>query len=105
MQESFPAIGHRYLVDFKAFRVELYFPSDVTLTYTNLNAAGEPVGSETVSIKVEAIRDHLFLVTWQESDKTTVVHLEDYKEQTIITNITDTDFTFSEYHGTMKQIS
>ena len=105
MAEPFPAKGHRYLVDFKAFRVELYFPSDVSLTYTNLDHNGNPIGSETVPIKVEPIRDHLFLVTWQESDKTTVVHLEDYQENTIITNITDPDLTFSEYHGTMKQIS
>src|SRR4051812_18986576 len=25
MPEEFPAVGHRYLVDFSAFRVELYF--------------------------------------------------------------------------------
>jgi hypothetical protein len=105
MAEPFPAIGHRYLVDFKAFRVELYFPSNVSLTYTNLDQNDNPVGSETVNIKVEPIRDHLFLVTWQESDKTTVVHLEDYKENTIITNITDPNLVFSEYHGTIKQIS
>jgi hypothetical protein len=105
MPEAFPAIGHRYLVDFKAFRVELYFPSYTSLTYTNLDQNGKPVGSETVTIKVEPIRDHLFLVTWQEADKTTVVHLEDYKENTIITNITGPDRTFSEYHGQMKEIS
>jgi hypothetical protein len=32
MSEIFPAIGHRYLVDFQAFRVELYFESDTSLT-------------------------------------------------------------------------
>lgn len=105
MPQPFPAIGHRYLVDFSAFRVELYFPSDKSLTYTNLDQNSVPVGSETVTIKVDSIRDQLFLVTWQESDKTTVVHLEDYRENTIITNITDPDLTFSEYHGTMKLIS
>jgi len=105
MPEAFPAVGHRYLVDFKAFRVQLYFASVTSLTYTNLDKDDKPVGSETVTIKVEPIRDHLFLVTWQESDKTTVVHLEDYKENTIITNITDPDLTFSEYHGQMKLIS
>jgi ribosomal protein S11 len=49
----------------------------------------------------------LFLVTWQESDKTTVVHLEDFKCNTIITNITDPDDnrTFSKFHGTMTLIS
>lgn len=105
MPELFPAIGHRFCVDFKAFRVELYFPSDTSLTYTNLDQNGKPVGSETVTIKVESIRDHLFLVTWQESDKTTVVHLEDYKENTIITNITNPNLIFSEFHGQMKLIS
>ena len=105
MLETFPATGHRYLVDFKAFRVELYFQSESSLTYTSVKQDGSHGGSETVSIAVEPIRDHLFLVTWQESDKTTVVHLEDYKENTIITNITDPDGTLSKFHGRMKLIS
>jgi len=106
MTDKFPAIGHRYLVDFQRFRVELHFESETSLTYTGINADGSPAGSETVSITVEPIRDMLFLVTWQESDKTTVVHLEDYKNNTIITNITDPDdrHNFSKFHGTMTLI-
>jgi hypothetical protein len=42
----------------------------------------------------------LFLVTWQEADKTTVVHIEDYGRQTIITNITNPDLSFQQFHGT-----
>jgi hypothetical protein len=38
-------------------------------------------------------------------DKTTVVHLEDYKQNTIITNITDPDGKFSKFHGQMTLIS
>jgi len=34
----------------------------------------------------------------------TVVHLEDYREDTIITDITEPDGTFSRYHGKMKLI-
>jgi hypothetical protein len=105
MSEIFPGTGHRYMVDFQAFRVELYFHSESSLTYTGVKADGSHGGSETVSITVEAIRDDLFLVTWQESDKTTVVHLEDYKQNTIITNITDLDGKFSKFHGQMKLIS
>src|SRR5712692_2124890 len=105
MLETFPATGHRYLVDFKAFRVELYFQSESSLTYTSVKPDGSHGGSETVSITVEPIRDQLFLVTWREADKTTVVHLEDYKQDTIITNITDPDGTFSKFHGQMKLIS
>jgi hypothetical protein len=105
MSETFPATGHRYLVDFKAFRVELYFQSESSLTYTSVKQDGSHGGSETVSITVEPIRDQLFLVTWQEADKTTVVHLEDYKNNTIITNITEPDGTFSKFQGQMKLIS
>ena len=105
MSESFPAVGHRYLVNFQAFRMELYFASETSLTYTGVRADGSHGDSETVAITVEPIRDGLFLVTWQESDKTTVVHLEDYKNLAIITNITSPDLRFSKFHGTMTQIS
>jgi hypothetical protein len=105
MSNVFPGVGHRYFVDFESFRVELDFASDTSLTYYNLDQAGNKVGSETVAIRVETITDGIFLVTWQESDKTTVVHIEDYVRSTIITNITESDMTFDQFHGTFRQLS
>ncbi|MCP3400172.1 hypothetical protein [Bradyrhizobium sp. CCGB20] len=118
MPDVFPAVGHKYLVDFSSangarFRVQLDFASETSLTYTGVDASGNPIpnSSETVHIAVEAIRDQLFLVTWQERDGTTVVHLEDYRMNTIITNITQPGSgakyrpEFSKFHGTMRQIS
>jgi hypothetical protein len=116
MPDAFPAVGHKYLVDFRSatarFRVQLDFASETSLTYTGIDANGNPIpnSSQTVNITVEPIRDQLFLVTWQESDGTTVVHLEDYKMNTIITNITSPGTgtnapDFSKFHGTMTQIS
>ena len=92
-------------MDFVQFRVELHFESETSLTYTGVRPDGSHGGSATVAIKVEPIRDGLFLVTWQESEKTTVVHLEDYKYNTIITHITSPDSDFRIFHGTMTQIS
>lgn len=105
MNASFPGVGHRYLVNFVAFRVVLFFESETSLTYTGINPDGTHRESETVTISIEAIRDGLFLVTWQESDSTTVVHLEDYKENTIITNITEPGNIFSKFRGTMTHLS
>jgi hypothetical protein len=103
---SFPGVGHRYLVDFQAFRVELYFASETSLTWTQIKPDGSRGGSETEVIRVTPIKDELFLVTWQESDNEAVVHLEDYKNNTIITNITNpNDRSIQIYHGTMTQIS
>ncbi len=101
---NFPAVGHRYLVNFVAFRIELYFSSSTSLTYTGVRPDGTRGASETVTIRVEAIGDMLFLVTWQEADKATVVHVEDYAKNTIITNTTDPDNSFDQYHGTFTEL-
>jgi len=105
MTSGFPAVGHSYFVDFVAFQVELNFASETSLTYYNLDKNGNKIGSETVTIKVEPITDEIFLVTWQESDKTTVVHIENYNRQTIVTNITEPDLTFDQFHGTFRQLT
>ena len=114
MADQFPAPGHKYLVDFRAddgsggFRVQLDFHSESSMTYTGVRPDGSLSGnSETVNITVEPIRDLLFLVTWKEESGMTVVHLEDYRDNTIITCITapGPDPTFSRFHGTMTQTS
>ena len=104
MQTKFPAVGHKYLVNFVAFKVQLYFTSETSMTYTGIKADGSQGGSETVTIKVELIADNIFLVTWQEADKTTVVHIENYDAKTIVTNITNPDNSFDQYHGTFVQL-
>ena len=105
MSHHFPAVGHCYRVDFKVFVVELDFTSDTSLTYYNLDAQDHRVGQETVTIKVEPVTDGIFLVTWQESDKTTVVHIEDYVRHKIVTNITNPDLSFNQYHGTFRELA
>ncbi|WP_218827374.1 MoaF-related domain-containing protein [Caballeronia sordidicola] len=103
MNTAFPAVGHRYLVDFGAFQVELFFTSLGSLTYTDILSRGERGQSETVNIRITPIGDLLFLVTWQEADKTTVVHVEDFQNNTIITNITNPDLSFNQFKGTFTE--
>ena len=113
MADKFPAVGHKYLVDFRAaqgggFKVQLDFHSESSMTYTGVRPDGSLSGnSETVNITVEPIRDMLFLVTWKEESGMTVVHVEDYRDNTIITCITAPGNapTFSKFHGTMTQTS
>jgi hypothetical protein len=117
MADAFPAVGHKYLVAFTSddgggqFRVQLDFHSLTSLTYTGVRPDGSlSENSETVTITVEPIRDLLFLVTWKEQFGTTVVHLEDYKNSTIITNITSPGDDprapeFSKFHGTFTQVA
>jgi hypothetical protein len=105
MSNPFPAVGRRYSVDFKEFKVELDFTSETSMTYYNLGERGERVSQETVAIAVEPIRNGIFLVTWTEADKTTVVHVEDYERNQIITNITDPKDGLLRFAGEMTEIS
>jgi len=104
MATPFPAVGHIYRVDFGAFVVELYFESDTKLTYTGIRKDGTRGASETVTISVTFLREDLFMVTWQEADKTTVVHVEDYENNVIYTNITNPDNTFEKFKGSVTLV-
>jgi hypothetical protein len=91
----FPAVGHTYRVAFvsgdgaQKFTVEIEFASETDMTYYNLDANGVRVHSEKVTTEVTAVAPSVFMVTWVESDKTTVVHVEDYGNLVFYTNFTD----------------
>jgi hypothetical protein len=116
---DFPAVGHKYVVTFTArdgsagFRVQLDFHSPTSMTYARVRPDGTVSHrKETVDITVEPLKDDLFLVTWTERQGTTVVHLEDYGNLTIITNvISPTDeharpeCSKFKFHGTMTQVA
>lgn len=96
----FPAVGPSYEVDLgsgNAFRIR--FNSDSEMVFTKL---AEPNKGfvETVQFTYKAIRDDVFLVYWQEADKTTVVHVEDFGKGELYSNIPGPDGSF--YNGFSK---
>jgi hypothetical protein len=111
MANDFPGVGHRYRVDFGGgFKTELHFISETSMTYAGIGDDGNPGPPVPVTITIRPVRDQLFMVTWQESDSATVVHLEDYKENTIVTHYTapgnaaNPDLRFIIRKGTMVQV-
>ena len=66
--------------------MQLVFGSDTSMAYTGVRPDGKLGSSEKVRITLDPVRDPLFLVSWQESDRTTVVHLEDYQNLMIVTS-------------------
>ena len=96
---QFPAVGHVYQVDFGVFVADLHFESETKMTYTLPDG-----GSETVKTTVIQIRSGVYMVYWQESNKSTVVHIEDYEKGIVYTNITQNDLTFENLKGTLKKL-
>jgi hypothetical protein len=104
MADVFPGTGHRYNVDFGQFKVQLHFISETKMTYAGLNDDGSTGAPNPVTIAIEPIRDLLFLVTWTEASGMTVVHLEDYKLNTIVTNITAPGRPIARFKGPMTKV-
>lgn len=98
-ETAFPGLGHVVQVDFGS-KWDLHFTSMTQLTFT---PPGHPVSDgETVKIAITPIRPGVFMVTWQESDNTTVTHVEDYQNGILFTNISTPDGKFYNLKGTLR---
>jgi hypothetical protein len=60
--------------------------------------------SETITYEAIQIRDQVFAVSWQEMDKMTVVHIEDFEKGIVNTHITAPDGGFFKMQGTLTKI-
>ncbi len=99
----FPGIGHMYEANFGSWVFHLHFLSETVMTLTN--AEGPFKGtSETVQMAVTPIRPGVFMISWQEADKTTVVHIEDFANGIAHTNVTEPNGVFLRRSGTLKEV-
>ena len=101
---AFPGAGRKYAVVFPKFRAELDFHSATSLTFTLIQPDGGRGRTETVNFRAQPIATNIFLITWQEANKTTVVQVEDFASGVIFTNITRADGTFIQDKGTFSEI-
>lgn len=99
---EFPAAGHSYEVDFgPGMQYILDFKSEKQMTYRSKTDSNV---TETVDISVTKLRMNLFLVTWVEKAGNTVVHIEDFENNQIYTNITMEDGTFYRKRGSISRL-
>ena len=99
----FSAVGHVYEANFGSWAHHLHFASETVMTLTT---AEDPFKgtSETVQIAVTPIRPGVFLICWQEANKTTVVDVEDFENGIVHTNITGRGGAFLRRSGTLKKL-
>jgi hypothetical protein len=102
--ETFPAVGHTYEVDYGGdFLVRLEFQSVSALTIYGMKGKYADF-VETVAIMVTPIRPGVFMVAWQEENKTTVAHVEDFEKGIIYANITQPGNAFLRLQGPFRMV-
>lgn len=95
-------VGHQFFANFGDNSYLLDFKSEDTMDFKVLKGIGK---NQTVKVKRTEIRPNVYMVTWQEADKTTVTHVEDFGAGVVYTNITMPDFTFLNLKGTLLPAS
>src|SRR5258708_40025591 len=98
----FPAVGHVYEANFGSWVHQLHFKSETVMTLTNIEGPYSGT-SETVQIAVTLIRPGLFMISWQEADRTTVVHVEDFENGIVHTNVTEPRGGINRPRGPVKK--
>jgi len=96
-------IGNSFKVDFGELAFRLDFHSETAMTWQALDAHGHPSGQEMrVTIRRTEVRPDVFMVYWSEpSLGATVVHVQDFENGKVWTNITKLDGQFINLAGTL----
>lgn len=96
-------IGNSFKVDFGQLVFRLDFHSETRMTWQALNAHGQPAGQDmTVTIHRTEVRPNVFMVYWSEPALgATVVHVQDFDNDKVWTNITTKDGQFINLAGTL----
>jgi hypothetical protein len=101
-RNSYP-VGETWLFDIGVATIEQRYDSINSMHYRI--ASGSRAGfEETVAIDVHLIRPDVFLVSWQEADGVTVVHVEDFSDNTFYSNATLIDGRFMRVRGSMRRV-
>ena len=102
--DNFPAEGHTSHVDFgggNASEIAFGHHFDMTFTKPEEPRKGQV---ETIHYTRKKLRENLYMVYWQEQDKTTVVHVEDFANEQIYSNITWPDGSFFNGFSQLKKV-
>lgn len=103
--ELYPAIGRKAVVDFGGFSFQLDFADHRRLTFTGLTGDFKGLG-DTVFYTAVPIRPAVYMVYWSEpnSTKANVVHVQDYENGIVHTNIAMPDLSFTNLKGELRLV-
>lgn len=95
-------VGETWIFDIGVARIEHRLESLTSLRYRVLS--GERAGSaDRVAMQVQPLREGLFLVSWQEADGISVVHVEDFAQGCFEACVSFPGGRFERIHGTMSR--
>ncbi|OZM83158.1 hypothetical protein [Pseudonocardia sp. MH-G8] len=98
-------VGKTFAADLGPLQVRCTYESATRMTFVVTSGAGMTADghTETVDVEIVEIRPQVYLVSWQEADGATVVHVEDLAASTLQSIVT-LDGRLHRLTGTIKEI-
>ncbi len=103
LSQKIQVIGNKFKVDFGGdFVFELNFESEKKMTWTPLR--GEERKPHTEEITMVEIRSNVYMVYWEEKEGNRVVHIQDYANGKVYTNIATPDGAYYNLNGPLTAV-
>lgn len=99
---NLPFEGKTYIYDYKGFIVRNSFSSENEVTYDVLAGPAQGI-TGTAQFTTRQISDTQYLITWQEEDGGTVVHLDDFKKGLSYSHYTNARHEFFVMDGSISE--
>lgn len=100
---AYPFEGKVYEYRYGDFAVREHFVSASEMEFTILS--GKTAGkTERVQYRAEQVTPEKFLISWQEKDGGTVVHLDDFQAGKSLSRYTDAKLNFHSMTGTLQPV-
>jgi hypothetical protein len=101
---GFPGIGHVYEVDYGGdFKFRMAFESQTRMRLRGLQGDFAVV-DEVLEVSIITLRPQLYLVSWHESNGTTVAEVHDFENGIAYVNATTPEGAFERMSGPLKKV-
>lgn len=98
-----PFIGHSYIFEYEGFSARDTFISETEMQFEVLS--GPVKGAKgRATYQVKQVSDTLYLLTWQEDDGGTVIHLDDFAHGISRSHYTDPQLNFYVMEGRITPV-
>lgn len=99
---NFPFVGRTYLFEYDGFVARDTFISDNEVTYEVLSGPAAGIkGNATFTTR--QVSSTQYLITWQEDDGGTVVHLDDFEKGLSFSHYTNAQHEFFVMDGRIRE--
>lgn len=103
LSSNCPFVGKTFIFEYDGFIARDTFISDTEVAYEVLSGPATGIRGNAIFTS-RKVSDTQYLITWQEDDGGTVVHLDDFEKGLSFSHYTNADHAFFVMDGRIREV-